>query len=251
MVMPPSPQSSPECFCHPQGNQHPLAVTLYPTPPWTLETTSVLSVPLDWPVLDPSCKRNLTEGGLPCLASFVKHDVVKVLPCGSMDQCFSLTSGGTNVHCKDDTPPCCSDFSRTCLQIDCTAGWPPLARADQTRPHSSLSLFVRQDAGLYGLPFPLALSSGFLWDATDGSHWQDTTQEQEKLTGLFFLPANWPWWAPASGPLLQASLARFFCALSLVILPGLQEVTASCCWKLSSHTLSFLSFPQTFSRLCK
>ena len=35
MVMPPSPQSSPERFCHPQGNQHPLAVTLYPTPLWT------------------------------------------------------------------------------------------------------------------------------------------------------------------------------------------------------------------------
>ena len=130
--------------------------------PLNLETTSLLSVPLDWPVLDSSCKRNLTEGGLPCLASFIKHDVVKVLPCGSMDQCFIFTSGGTNVRCKDDTPPSCSDFSRTCLQIDCTAGWPPRARADQTRPHSSLSLFVRQDAGLYGLPFPLALPSGFL-----------------------------------------------------------------------------------------
>lgn len=167
-VMPPSPQSSREHFCHPQGNQHSLAVTLYPTPLRTLATTSLLCVPLDLPVLTPTQVQSYCGW-----ASTSKHGVVEVLLLehGSALHSFSAEQ----MSCKDDTPSLLFWFLK-----DMSAGRPQCwvastCHADQIRPYSSLSLFECQDAGLYGLPFPPALSSGFLWDVADRSYWQDIT----------------------------------------------------------------------------
>ena len=79
----------PKHFHHPKNTLYPAAVTLhFLLSPQTLETTDLLHVSMDLPVLDISHERNYIQCGLLCLASFTQHKLFKVQPCYSMDHSF-------------------------------------------------------------------------------------------------------------------------------------------------------------------
>lgn len=230
--------------CHPQGNQHSLAVTLYPTPLRTLATTSLLSVPLDLPVLDPSRKCSLTAGGLPRLSTMVP----RFFPAGAgISASFSFLVEQMSVVRTILPLVVLVSQGHVCRSTAVLGGLHLPCRPDQT-PFISVLIWVPRCWPLWA-----AFSSSSLLWLPVRCGWQKLLAGHHTgaRDGPFFLLANWPWWAPVSGPLPQASLARLFRALSLLILPGSQEATASCCWKLSSPTLSLISFPQMFSSLYK
>lgn len=103
-------------------------------------------------------------------ASTSKHDGAEVLPCWSRDQRFILFSGWTNVRCKDDTPSCCSGFSRTCLQVDRSAGWSPLAMQTRSDPIHLCPYLSAKMLAFMGCLFlqlsPLASCEMWLTEAT-------------------------------------------------------------------------------------
>lgn len=53
-----------------------------------LAITNTLSASMDLPILEMSHGQNHTSCGVPCLASFPRHNVVKAHPCCSMDWYF-------------------------------------------------------------------------------------------------------------------------------------------------------------------
>ena len=77
-------QLIPEHFRRPRGNPNPLA----PTP----VTSDLLSVSMDLPVLEVSCKQNQAIGDLLHLASFTESNVSEVLPRCSRCQYFGPLS---------------------------------------------------------------------------------------------------------------------------------------------------------------
>lgn len=80
----------PELFRHPKEKLSPLNITPHFPLPLVVVTTHVLSVFVDWLILDISYRWNQTPHGLWCLASFTCHPVFKVHPGYNMYELHSF-----------------------------------------------------------------------------------------------------------------------------------------------------------------
>ena len=91
----------PKFFTAPVRTSVPKVITLQSPPPspQPLVTSDLLSVSINFPILDISCKWD--HICLFCLASFTQHNAFKVHPCCSMYQYFTHFLWLNNVHYVD------------------------------------------------------------------------------------------------------------------------------------------------------
>lgn len=105
----------------------------FPQPP-SLATTVLRSASMHWTILDSICKWDHTLFVFLCLACFMEHNALRVLPYGHKWQDFLLLKVGTAVRCtytaRDFYPlaPRCTPslFPRHgCLWVVCRECWSP------------------------------------------------------------------------------------------------------------------------------